>query len=149
MEIFWPGAVIGPVVMLLCLIGFGKREALARGFFSGQEALHGTQRANRIMGDPTARPGRLTAPLLGGMGLGAVFFVLSVTGVLATDGPAAPAPPPGFFLLAAAGIAFGVSAMVYVLTRKGRRPVRALLWALVGAGMACILLAGVLFLGQG
>ncbi|MCC3293195.1 hypothetical protein LJ756_01015 [Arthrobacter sp. zg-Y411] len=55
-------------------------------------------------------------------------------------------PPPGFFLLAAAGIGFGASALVYVLTRKGRKPVRALLWALILAGMACILLAGVLFL---
>ena len=137
MDVFWPGAVIGAVVVILCLVGIRKREALAEAMFSGQEALYGTKWANRSMGDPKVRPARLIAPFIAGTVMGAAFFVLSLTGVLELDGTQNP-PPPGFVLTALTGVGLGLAAAVYLFTRKGRQPSRKLLWGLILAGMACI-----------
>ena len=138
MDVFWPGAVFGPIVVVLCLVGIRKREALAEAMFSGQEALYGTKRANRSMGDPKTRPARLLAPLIGGTVMGAAFFVLSLTGVLQIDSMEDSPPPPGFVLMALTGFGFGLAAAVYLFSRKGRQPSRKLLWGLILAGMACI-----------
>ncbi|MCC3274958.1 MULTISPECIES: hypothetical protein [unclassified Arthrobacter] len=136
MDVFWPGAVIGPVLVVLCLVGIRKREALAEAIYFSQEALYGTKWANRSMGDPKTRPALLLAPLIGGTVMGAAFFVLSLTGVLEIDSTENPPPPPGFVLMALTGAGFGLAAAVYLFTRKGRKPSRKLLWALTLTGMA-------------
>ena len=138
MDVFWPGAVIGPVIVVLCLVGIRKREALAGAMFSGQEALYGEKWANRSMGDPKTRPALLLAPLIGGTVMGAAFFVLSLTGTLQIDSTENPPPSPGFVLMALTGFGFGIAAAIYLFTRKGRKPSRKLLWALILTGMAFI-----------
>lgn len=78
MSVFWPGFIIGLLLVAVCIVAYVKRDAVGR-FANSRFRVF-------MPGDPPSDPEGtktlLMLPIFGGMGLGLAIFIFSLTGVL-------------------------------------------------------------------
>ena len=146
MSVFWPGVIIGSLIIAACLLGYSRRNWLARTTNSVLESAYGSRTAETFTGNRDTAKANLLIPLFGGMTLGAVMVILSVTGVMGSDSAAEGQPlNPLVIVLALIGICLGILAFIHVVTRGERKPSRLLTAGAAWLGMAFIIAAGAVF----
>ncbi|KIS28930.1 hypothetical protein TV39_02070 [Arthrobacter sp. SPG23] len=82
MNIFWPGMIIGPLLVAICLFGYIKRDALADRVGASMSWLLPKKAAERVRESRDQNVTNLMLPLFGGMAMGVAIFILSATGVM-------------------------------------------------------------------
>lgn len=146
MSVFWPGVVIGSLIIAGCLLGYSRRDWLARTTNSVLESSYGRRAAGTFTGNRDTAKANLIIPLLGGVALGAVMVILSITGVIGSDLASEGQPwNPIVIVLALIGICFGILAFIRLVTRGERKPSRMLTAGAAWLGMAFIVAAGAVF----
>ncbi|UWX95958.1 hypothetical protein N2K95_09630 [Arthrobacter zhaoxinii] len=146
MSVFWPGVIIGSLIIAGCAVGYSQRGRLVKAMNAGMEGSYGKRTAETFTGNLDAAKANLIIPLFGGMALGAVMVLLSLTGVIGSD-PAPEGPPlnPVVIVLALIGFCFGILAFIHTVTRRGRKPSRMLTAGSATLGMLFIVAAGIVF----
>ncbi|MCC3301223.1 hypothetical protein [Arthrobacter sp. zg-Y895] len=146
MSVFWPGVIIGSLIIAGCFLGYSRRDWLARTTNSVLESSYGRRAAGTFTGNRDTAKANLIIPLFGGMALGAVMVILSVIGVIGNDqAPEGPPLNPAVIVLALIGFGFGILAIIHLLTRRGRKPSRLLTAGSSTVGMLFIVAAGAVF----
>lgn len=83
MDIFWPGMVMGPAIVVICVFAYRKRGALSRFANSVSGTFIGDTLAKRLMADPKRTEAALILPIFGGIALGSAILIMSLTSVMA------------------------------------------------------------------
>ncbi|WP_299170012.1 hypothetical protein [uncultured Arthrobacter sp.] len=82
MTVFWPGAIIGPLLIAICVIGYIKRDKLSETVGGTTSQILGEKTAEKLDGSHEQRTTNLMLSLFGGMAMGFAIFIFSVTGVM-------------------------------------------------------------------
>jgi len=80
--IFWPGVIIGPLLIAVCVFAYIKRDALGERIGAGMSSMLPKKAAERVRESHDQNVTNLMLPLFGGMAMGVAIFILSVTGVM-------------------------------------------------------------------
>lgn len=153
MDIFWPGLIAGTLMTAACIFAFRKRDAIS-GFASSQpEFFLGDKMAKRADTGPERMKAALLLPILGGMVMGVVLVILSLTGALQHSVPGGPNPltqgsdplVPVFVVLVLIGLGFGALGLIQTFVRRNNPPTRAQQRRIGAAGFGFVVAAGVVF----
>jgi hypothetical protein len=82
MDIFWPGAILGPLLASGCIFAYIKRDALAADIARRMSGMLGKKTGQKLVESHDQNVTNLMLPLLGGVAMGLAIFILSVTGVM-------------------------------------------------------------------
>lgn len=82
MNLFWPGIIIGILLIVICAIGYKKRSALSGSVDSSISTILGKKPPDDTKDHQDATATHLVLPLFGGMAMGAAILIFSVTGVM-------------------------------------------------------------------
>jgi hypothetical protein len=81
-NIFWPGIIIGSLLVIVCVFAYIKRDALSGIVGEGTAHLIGKKAAEKAEASHEQRVANLMLPLFGGMAMGVAILIFSVTGVM-------------------------------------------------------------------
>jgi ABC-type spermidine/putrescine transport system permease subunit I len=81
-NLFWPGIIIGILLMIICTVGYTKRSSLGGGVDTSISTILGKKRTKDTKDRQEATATHLVVPLLGGIAMGAAILIFSVTGVM-------------------------------------------------------------------
>lgn len=153
MDISWPGLIIGTLMTAACIFAFRKRDAIS-GFANSQpEFFLGKKVATKVDTGPERMKAALLLPILGGIVMGAVLVILSLTGVMARSAHDGPDPLSQgfdplvlvFIVLVLIALGFGALGLIQTVVRRTNPPTPAQLRGLGLAGMGFMVAAGVVF----
>ena len=82
MTLFWPGIVIGTLLIIICGIAYTKRSSLSGGVDSSISTILGKKPSDDGKDRQDATATHLMIPLFGGIAMGAAILIFSVTGVM-------------------------------------------------------------------
>ena len=82
MSVFWPGLIAGLVLVIVCIIAYRKREALAANMGKGYEPILGRKAAEKFKGICRSEAGQSLDSNFHGHCMGGAIIILSVTGVM-------------------------------------------------------------------
>lgn len=82
MNIFWPGAIIGPLLVAVCVIAYLKRDALAERVAASTSWMLPKKAGEKLRENHDQNVTNLMLPLFGGMAMGLAILIFSVTGVM-------------------------------------------------------------------
>lgn len=82
MSIFWPGVIVGPLLVGVCVFAYRKRDALAELVGLSMSRMLPKSLGAKVRGNHEQDVSHLILPIFGGMALGTAIFIFSVTGVM-------------------------------------------------------------------
>lgn len=153
MDISWPGLIIGTLVTAACIFAFRKRDVIS-GFASSQPELFlGEKVAKQADTGPERMKAALLLPIVGGIVMGAVLVILSLTGVMARSAHDGPDPLSQgfdplvlvFIVLVLIALGFGALGLIQTVVSKTNPPTRAQQRGIGAAGLGFMVAAGVVF----
>ena len=154
MDASWPGLIIGTLMTAACIFAFRKRGAIS-GFASSKPELFlgGEKVAKKVDTGPERMKAALLLPILGGIVMGAVLVILSLTGVMARSAHDGPDPLSQgfdplvlvFIVLVLIALGFGALGLIQTVARKANPPTRAQQRGIGVVGLGFMVAAGVVF----
>ena len=82
MTLFWPGIIIGILLIVVCAVGYKKRSALSGSVDDSVSTILGKKPPGDSKDQQNATATHLVLPLFGGIAMGAAILIFSVTGVM-------------------------------------------------------------------
>lgn len=82
MNLFWPGIIVGTLLLVMCAVAYAKRSWFSRIIDGSISTILGKKPADDTDEGQGVTPTHLMIPLLGGMIMGLLILVMSVTGVM-------------------------------------------------------------------